>query len=1124
MKASIPLFLLASFCLNILLPPPIALAQTDGVAYRYYETGEDITSTDALSRYAVRDSGVLPNFDISPAQREDYFGFVFTTYLEVTTAGEYTFYINSDDGSKLFVNDALIVDNEGRHSPAEKSGTVTLQPGRHALRLDYFEAYSIQVLEVRYAGPGISKQLIPNEVLHLDDDDTPTVSCGDVVLTTQAEVDAFNCTSVKSLTISQYNDSDPITNLEALGSLMTVDENFTIEGGGITDFTGLGSLTSVGSLIIADAGLESFQGLNSLQVVMGNLRLTTTYSITDFTGLENLKRIDGIIDLIDTRIASYRGLIGLVSVGGFDFSESFEVSDFFGLINLKTITGEIVLDGEESAINSFNGLNRVERIGTISMRSSYVPNFEGLGNLLNIESINVENSDLESFDRIGSANVENNVRVSNSSNFVDPSALANLKRIGGGLTLIDNPNLSDCCVLATTNLADRVEGNITLENNAPECSSLETVQANCKPIVNCGQDVVLRTQTEVDAFDCTSVQSLRIGYYIDENDPITNLNALASLVRIENDLTLYVTVHTDNGLASFEGLHNLKSIGGDLRLNTNLPNLQGLEGLETIEGNVFIEQGSLVSFEGLENLTTVGGRFSVDESFNLVNFEGLSQLDSIGGPLFIAYSGVENFIGLSALKSVGGIQYDNHYTEDFTGLSSLEIIRGSISVSNEAGIRTFRGLENVQEITGGISLGFNSVRSFEGLESLRQVGGSVTLQNLRVIENFAGLEQLQEVDGGIFISNTNIRSTEGLSSLQSVGGISVEGGSNSSSLATLDGIRQLRQVNGDLRITFSDIISVDPLGDIESITGDLILINNSNLSDCCILPEIIDKVQGEIILENNAPGCSSLAEVEESCGPSEGIYLEAECATITGTDSYWSVVNDGSASGNTLLQANTSYSGPNRKGRNDADRQIQFSVEVGQAGDYYLFARHTTVSGSGSSFIVRVNDGSWQTWTTNQTGPLAWQPVLGTTFALNAGTNTITVVNYRSGSQLDKLALSLDSTLPQGTEGTDPTCGRSARTAQNEKTLGKDSFLAEADWQITTFPNPAQDRLRVEVGEQSGGLQLTDLSGRVVRSAKEFSALSTGRYEADVRDLPAGLYLLQWKGKQSKTTKLFIER
>lgn len=70
------------------------------------------------------------------------------------------FVLNGDGADK-----GLVVDNDGLHGVVEQSGSVRLSAGKHPIEITYFEKTGGQQLEVRYAGPGIAKQLIPDSVL-----------------------------------------------------------------------------------------------------------------------------------------------------------------------------------------------------------------------------------------------------------------------------------------------------------------------------------------------------------------------------------------------------------------------------------------------------------------------------------------------------------------------------------------------------------------------------------------------------------------------------------------------------------------------------------------------------------------------------------------------------------------------------------------------------------------------------------------------------------------------------------------------------------------------------------------------------------------------------------------------
>lgn len=91
---------------------------------------------------------------------------VFESYLEVQKAGKYTFFTNSDDGSRLFVNGSEIVDNDGDHGVRERSGSLKLSEGRHLVRVEFFNGGGGYHLDVKYSGPDIPKQIIPANQLY----------------------------------------------------------------------------------------------------------------------------------------------------------------------------------------------------------------------------------------------------------------------------------------------------------------------------------------------------------------------------------------------------------------------------------------------------------------------------------------------------------------------------------------------------------------------------------------------------------------------------------------------------------------------------------------------------------------------------------------------------------------------------------------------------------------------------------------------------------------------------------------------------------------------------------------------------------------------------------------------
>lgn len=136
-----------------------------GLNYRYYE-GRWYHLPGFKSEKVIK-VGVVSNFDLSPRNRNDQFGFEFEGFIEIKKAGTYTFYTASDDGSALWVAGKKIANNDGLHGNKEKSGSIYLKSGKHTIQGAYFEYQGSEIFEVKYAGPGISKRTIPDNILYL---------------------------------------------------------------------------------------------------------------------------------------------------------------------------------------------------------------------------------------------------------------------------------------------------------------------------------------------------------------------------------------------------------------------------------------------------------------------------------------------------------------------------------------------------------------------------------------------------------------------------------------------------------------------------------------------------------------------------------------------------------------------------------------------------------------------------------------------------------------------------------------------------------------------------------------------------------------------------------------------
>ncbi len=77
----------------------------------------------------------------------------------------YVFDTESDDGSQLFIDGKLVVDNGGLHGMRQRQGRVKLAAGDHELRLDFIQDEGEAGCKMSWSFPGRDRQIIPADVL-----------------------------------------------------------------------------------------------------------------------------------------------------------------------------------------------------------------------------------------------------------------------------------------------------------------------------------------------------------------------------------------------------------------------------------------------------------------------------------------------------------------------------------------------------------------------------------------------------------------------------------------------------------------------------------------------------------------------------------------------------------------------------------------------------------------------------------------------------------------------------------------------------------------------------------------------------------------------------------------------
>jgi hypothetical protein len=146
---------------------PVKKEYTSGLKYSYYDVDiEEFEKLPEFEKLELITEGVTDQFNLNQAERDEYYAMRFVGFIDVPSDGIYRFYSESDDGSKLYIHDELIVDNDYTHGMREKYGDIALARGKHPIMLTFFQGEEEKGLIVSYSGPGIEKAEIPANALY----------------------------------------------------------------------------------------------------------------------------------------------------------------------------------------------------------------------------------------------------------------------------------------------------------------------------------------------------------------------------------------------------------------------------------------------------------------------------------------------------------------------------------------------------------------------------------------------------------------------------------------------------------------------------------------------------------------------------------------------------------------------------------------------------------------------------------------------------------------------------------------------------------------------------------------------------------------------------------------------
>jgi hypothetical protein len=346
----------------------------------------------------------------------------------------------------------------------------------------------------------------------------------DVNLTTQAQVDAFNQTSVagnltifgpsisnlnglselQSVGVSLEITNTAITNIDGLSALQSIGHSLRVQGNSLlTNLNGFSSLTSVarGIYFLNNRVLTNYDGLLSLTSTIEGIRVSTcpivnlngfsnVFDITGFIELEdnpNLVNMDGlegiqaagVVNTIkinnNVLLQNINGLSSITDAGGVTIKGNNILPNLDGLANLQAAV-DIVIEGN-TALNNIGGLSGVQTLtGSLWIRSnSSLVNIDGVSGLTSIgkELLIDFNSGITNIDGLGNVtSIGTNLIIAGNAHLLNLNGLQNLTTVGKDLKVINNTRLVDFCGLSKLFDQGTIGGIVEIKNNGANTVSI----------------------------------------------------------------------------------------------------------------------------------------------------------------------------------------------------------------------------------------------------------------------------------------------------------------------------------------------------------------------------------------------------------------------------------------------------------------------------------------------------------------------------------------------------------------------------------------------------------------------------------------------------------------------------
>jgi hexosaminidase len=130
-----------------------------GLQYGYLEGS--FRSADEVRGLEPLRVGTVPGVGLRGDERPEDYGIDLSGLLCVPRDALYSFYLSSDDGSRLRIGGQVVVDRDGPQRDNEKPGEIALRAGCHPIEVVFFQASGGAALNLQVSSPGTAKARVP---------------------------------------------------------------------------------------------------------------------------------------------------------------------------------------------------------------------------------------------------------------------------------------------------------------------------------------------------------------------------------------------------------------------------------------------------------------------------------------------------------------------------------------------------------------------------------------------------------------------------------------------------------------------------------------------------------------------------------------------------------------------------------------------------------------------------------------------------------------------------------------------------------------------------------------------------------------------------------------------------